>query len=81
MEPYLTSPYNDYLGHVFWDMDTWIMPALLLFHPHMAKLMIESRTRVGKAARDNSVLGGYKGMRFPWEQAHTGKQIIFCHCK
>ena len=72
VEPDLTSPYNDYLGHVFWDMDTWIMPALLLFHPNMAKLCIEARTRVANVARENAAMSGLKGMRFPWEQAYLG---------
>ena len=32
-----------YNGHVFWDADTWIFPALLLLHPELAESMIEYR--------------------------------------
>ncbi|KAK2141514.1 hypothetical protein LSH36_1090g00111 [Paralvinella palmiformis] len=67
-----SSADNDYLGHVFWDMDTWIMPAILMFHPDKAKLMIDSRLRVINATRDNAIGSGYRGVRYPWEQAYTG---------
>jgi hypothetical protein len=72
VEPNKTTPYNDYLGHVFWDMDTWIMPAVLMFQTHMARLMIQSRIRVLDTAADNAAGSGYGGVRFPWEQAFTG---------
>ena len=68
----MTSAYNDYLGHVFWDMDTWILPAMLMLHPNRARFMIESRYRVINSTRDHAADSGYQGIRFPWEQAYTG---------
>ncbi|XP_052777171.1 protein-glucosylgalactosylhydroxylysine glucosidase-like [Mya arenaria] len=66
------GPKNDYAGHVFWDMDTWIMPPIMIFHPDMAPRMIGARTRVMEQVRQNARSNGYKGVQFPWEQAATG---------
>lgn len=59
-------------------MDTWIMPSVLIFHPHMARVMIQSRMRVLEAAADNAEMSGYDGIRFPWEQAYSGN-VKFVH--
>lgn len=64
--------HNDYAGHVFWDMDTWMLPPIMLFHPDMAKRMIGSRSRVLNQVKKNAEEAGYKGAKFPWEQATTG---------
>ncbi|VDI81940.1 Hypothetical predicted protein, partial [Mytilus galloprovincialis] len=66
------GPSNDYAGHVLWDMDTWIMPPIMMFHPNLARLMINSRIRVLDTAMENAKGTGYLGARFPWEQAVTG---------
>ncbi|CAH1792620.1 unnamed protein product, partial [Owenia fusiformis] len=55
------GPYNDYAGHVFWDMDTWIMPPIMLLHPGMGRLMIESRMRVMDTVKRHAALGGDDG--------------------
>lgn len=67
--------HNDYAGHVFWDMDTWMMPPTMVFHPDMARRMIGSRTRVLDQVKQNAKLAGYNGAKFPWEQATTGKIV------
>jgi trehalose/maltose hydrolase-like predicted phosphorylase len=61
-----------YNGHVFWDADLWMYPALLVLHPEMAKSMIEYRFERLEAARRNAFNHGYKGAMFPWESAGTG---------
>ncbi|XP_077981915.1 protein-glucosylgalactosylhydroxylysine glucosidase-like [Glandiceps talaboti] len=66
------GPYNDYAGHVFWDMDTWIMPPIMMFFPEMAARMIESRLRVLDVVEEHATETGYEGVRFPWEQCYTG---------
>jgi hypothetical protein len=66
------GPSNDYAGHVFWDMDTWILPPIMIFHPDLARLMINSRIRVLDIAKNNAKSSGYQGAKFPWEQAVTG---------
>jgi protein-glucosylgalactosylhydroxylysine glucosidase len=61
-----------YNGHVFWDADLWMFPALLVLHPEMARSMIEYRYERLDAARKNAFSHGYKGAMFPWESAASG---------
>ena len=61
-----------YNGHVFWDTELWMYPALLVLHPEMAKSMIQYRYDRLEAARRNAFNHGYKGAMFPWESAGTG---------
>jgi trehalose/maltose hydrolase-like predicted phosphorylase len=61
-----------YNGHVFWDADLWMFPALLVLHPEMAKSMIEYRFERLEAAKKNAFAHGYKGAMFPWESAASG---------
>jgi protein-glucosylgalactosylhydroxylysine glucosidase len=61
-----------YNGHVFWDADLWMFPALLILHPEMAKSMIEYRYERLETARKNAFSHGYKGAMFPWESAASG---------
>jgi trehalose/maltose hydrolase-like predicted phosphorylase len=61
-----------YNGHIFWDADLWMFPALLVLHPEMAKPMIEYRYERLDAARKNAFSHGYKGAMFPWESAASG---------
>ena len=61
-----------YNGHVFWDADLWMYPALLVLHPEMAKSMMEYRFERLDAAKRNAFNHGYKGAMFPWESAGTG---------
>ena len=61
-----------YNGHVFWDTELWMYPALLVMQPQMAKSMMEYRYRRLDAARRNAFSKGFKGAMFPWESAETG---------
>ena len=61
-----------YNGHVFWDTELWMFPAVLVLHPEMAKSMIEYRYQRLEAAKRNAFNRGYKGAMFPWESAETG---------
>ncbi|MDE3124055.1 MAG: glycoside hydrolase family 65 protein [Bacteroidota bacterium] len=61
-----------YNGHVFWDADLWMFPAILVLHPEMAKSIIEYRFQRLAAAKQNAFEHGYKGAMFPWESAATG---------
>ena len=56
-----------YANHVFWDSDTWIMPALLLLHPERARSLLAFRTRTREAARQRARAHGFEGAMFPWE--------------
>ncbi|SBV93723.1 Kojibiose phosphorylase [uncultured Dysgonomonas sp.] len=61
-----------YNGHVFWDTELWMYPAMLLLHPEMARSMVEYRYNRLEAAKKNAFTYGYKGAMYPWESADTG---------
>jgi trehalose/maltose hydrolase-like predicted phosphorylase len=61
-----------YNGHVFWDTELWMFPAILVLHPELAKSMVEYRYQRLDAAKRNAFSKGFKGAMFPWESAETG---------
>jgi len=61
-----------YNGHIFWDMDLWMYPAVLVMHPEIAKSLIEYRYERLGPAKQNAFEHGYKGAMFPWESAASG---------
>jgi len=61
-----------YNGHVFWDTELWMYPAILVMHPEMAKSLVEYRFQRLEPARKNAFSHGYKGAMFPWESADSG---------
>ena len=56
-----------YAGHVFWDSDTWVFPALLLLHPRRAESLVNFRLRTLPAAEARAKAAGLRGAKFPWE--------------
>ncbi len=63
-----------YNGHVFWDTELWMYPPLLLFHPDIAKSLLEYRFERLEAAKANAFSHGYKGAMFPWESDDAGQE-------
>ncbi len=61
-----------YNGHVFWDTELWMYPALLVLQPDLAKSMMEYRFQRLDAAKRNAFSKGFKGAMYPWESAATG---------
>lgn len=61
-----------YNGHVFWDAELWMFPAILVMHPKLAKSMMEYRFQRLEAAKKNAFANGFKGAMFPWESAESG---------
>jgi trehalose/maltose hydrolase-like predicted phosphorylase len=61
-----------YNGHIFWDADLWMFPALLLLHPEMARSMVDYRFDRLEIAKKNAQSHGYKGAMYPWESAESG---------
>lgn len=59
-------------GHIFWDADIWMYPALLLQHPEMAKSIVGYRFHTMDGAKENAEKNGYQGAEFAWESAATG---------
>lgn len=56
-----------YTGHVFWDSDSWVMPALLLLHPERAKSLVMFRDVSLPAAEQRARERGLQGAMYPWE--------------
>ncbi len=63
-----------YNGHIFWDADLWMFPALLVLHPEIAKSMIDYRYDRLEMAKKNAFAHGFKGAMFPWESAESGAE-------
>lgn len=56
-----------YTGHVFWDSDTWVFPALLLLHPERARSLVMFRSETLPAAQRRAKERGLRGAMYPWE--------------
>ncbi len=67
---------NGYNGHVFWDADTWMEPALLAQHPDLAAGIEAYRYNRLAAAKAHAAATGYQGARYPWESAIDGTEQI-----
>jgi protein-glucosylgalactosylhydroxylysine glucosidase len=63
-----------YYGHVFWDSDTWMFPALVLMHPDVAQSLVDFRARTLSAARANARANGFRGAQYPWEADDRGNE-------
>ncbi len=64
-----------YRGHVFWDADVFVLPALAAVRPESARAMLEYRLRRLGAARARAAGEGGVGARFPWESARDGTDV------
>jgi len=67
---------NSYNGHIFWDAETWMYPALLTQHPYLANEMNEYRFQRLAEAERHATATGYQGARYPWESALDGSEQI-----
>jgi protein-glucosylgalactosylhydroxylysine glucosidase len=56
-----------YAGHIFWDSDTWIFPALLLLHPERARSLLAFREVTLPSAQARAHAHGFEGAMYPWE--------------
>ena len=68
-----------YVGHVFWDSDSWIFPALLLLHSQRARSIVLFRDRTLPAAQQRARDAGFAGAKYPWEADPDdgSEQILF----
>ena len=67
---------DPYLGHVFWDCETFVFPPVLLTAPATARALLAYRSRCLPAARNNAALNGYRGAQFPWESGTSGDEML-----
>ncbi len=63
-----------YYGHVFWDADTFMFPALMILHPDLAKPIVMFRANTLRAAMANAYSNGWKGAMYPWEAGPDGAE-------
>lgn len=64
-----------YHGHVFWDTDVFVLPALATIDPVAARSLVRYRLRRLGAAQEHARAGGWEGARFPWESAASGEDV------
>jgi trehalose/maltose hydrolase-like predicted phosphorylase len=64
-----------YAGHVFWDADVFMLPAVAAMDPAAGAAMIRYRLRRLDAARTRARAAGRRGARFPWESAASGGDV------
>lgn len=64
-----------YSGHVFWDADVFVLPALATLDPSSARRMVDYRVSRLPQARERAATEGCEGARFPWESARTGADV------
>ena len=64
-----------YGGHVFWDADVFVLPALAALRPGTARAMLEYRLGCLPAGRAAAATLGRRGARFPWESAADGSDV------
>jgi trehalose/maltose hydrolase-like predicted phosphorylase len=66
---------DGYSGHVFWDADVFVLPALVTVDPDAARRMVDYRLNRLDAARRRAHAEGRPGARFPWESALSGDDV------
>jgi trehalose/maltose hydrolase-like predicted phosphorylase len=64
-----------YRGHVFWDADCYVLPAIASMSPQVARAMVEYRLRRLPAAQTEARVSRRAGARFPWESAADGRDV------
>ncbi|GAB4443766.1 MAG: glycoside hydrolase family 65 protein [Chloroflexi bacterium OHK40] len=64
-----------YRGHVFWDTEIFVWPALLYTHPATARALLMYRYHTLAGARAKAAASGYRGAMYPWEAADTGEEV------
>jgi trehalose/maltose hydrolase-like predicted phosphorylase len=70
-----------YAGHVFWDAEVFVLPALAAIRPAAARAMLEYRIRRLPAARAAARAQGLQGARFPWESDGDGSDVTPRHVR
>lgn len=64
-----------YAGHVLWDAEAFVLPAIVSMDPALALAMIDYRVHRLSAARALAYSSGHRGARFPWESAANGYDV------
>ena len=65
---------DDYLGHVFWDTEIYLLPFYTLTWPEAARALLMYRFHTLDAARAKAARLGWRGALYAWESADTGAE-------
>jgi trehalose/maltose hydrolase-like predicted phosphorylase len=63
-----------YLGHVFWDTETYLLPFYTAVWPEAARALLMYRFHTLPGARAKAAHFGFKGALYAWESADTGME-------
>jgi beta-phosphoglucomutase family hydrolase len=63
-----------YLGHVFWDTETYLLPFYTAVWPEAARALLMYRFNTLPGAREKAARQGFKGALYAWESADTGAE-------
>lgn len=63
-----------YRGHVFWDTEVMMLPFFVYTQPATARSLLAYRHHTLPGARVVASESGFRGARFPWESADTGRE-------
>jgi trehalose/maltose hydrolase-like predicted phosphorylase len=63
-----------YLGHVFWDTETYLLPFYTAVWPEAARALLMYRFRTLPGARAKAAHNGCKGALYAWESTDTGME-------
>ncbi|KAK0042299.1 acid trehalase-like protein 1 isoform X1 [Biomphalaria pfeifferi] len=62
----------DYMGHVFWDQDTWMFPPIAFLHSDIGRTLVQTRIKTLRSAQLLAKRSGNEGAKYPWESSYTG---------
>jgi trehalose/maltose hydrolase-like predicted phosphorylase len=65
---------DGYAGHIFWDAEIWMFPALIVQHPDLAEGVIDYRFKHLAQACADAAGHGFHGAEYPWESTDIGKE-------
>ncbi len=65
---------DGYSGHIFWDADIWMFPALILQHPELARSIVDYRYETLPGATANAKEAKMPGAQYAWESGSSGRE-------
>lgn len=65
---------EQYLGHVFWDTEIYLLPFYTLTWPEAARALLMYRFWTIDGARAKAATMGWRGAMYAWESADTGAE-------
>lgn len=65
---------DDYLGHVFWDTEIFLLPFYIFTWPEAARALLNYRFHTLGAAGAKAAAMGWRGALYAWESTDTGEE-------